>query len=69
MSPDAPAPPDHVWPDDVRPLSDFEVRHGITYCRRCGRMLSGDRRPGFVQVKPCRVVRITTRDETARRTQ
>ncbi len=40
----------------------IEQRHGITYCRRCGRVLVKDSDPSFVQTKPCRAVKVEMRE-------
>lgn len=39
----------------------FEQRHGVTYCRRCGRLLTKDSDPDYRQTKPCRVVQVGLR--------
>lgn len=31
----------------------FERAHGVSMCRRCGRILEWDEHPGLVRVKPC----------------
>lgn len=43
------------------PRNAFHKKWGITYCRRCGRVLVKDKDPDFVQVKDCQVVRISLR--------
>lgn len=48
----------HVWPAE---RNDFERRFGVTYCRRCGRLVAIDKKPGWKQTRWCRVVRILTR--------
>lgn len=41
--------------------TDWHEKWGVTYCRRCGRVLVKDRDPDFVQAKPCEVIRIGLR--------
>jgi hypothetical protein len=50
--------PEHVPPTQ---RSEFEIKHGITYCRRCGRVVVNDRYPDKA-VKPCERVHVGPRN-------
>lgn len=52
---------EHIPPDETRPRMEFEVAHGISYCRRCGSLIAKDDDPEWRTKKPCRLVRVDLR--------
>jgi hypothetical protein len=58
VSDDAVPPIPEHWPKE-RSAQDDEW--GVTWCRRCGRMLVKDRYPDWVQAKPCQIVKVVLR--------
>lgn len=52
---------EHIPPDETRPRMEFEVMHGISYCRRCGRLMAKDSDPEWTTSKPCQLVRVGLR--------
>lgn len=53
-------PPEHVWPT----LPDKnEMRDGVRWCRRCGRVLWTAKQGEVESPVPCRVIRVTFRDD------
>jgi hypothetical protein len=54
-------PPEHVPPSRDMPRLGVEIKFGISYCRRCGRLIAKDSDPSWVQPKPCQIVKVELR--------
>lgn len=50
-----PEPPQHWHPGE---RNAHEQKTGLSWCRRCGRLLAADHNPEFKQTKPCQIVKI-----------
>lgn len=63
ITPVIPEVPEHVWPEHFQSgIPDApEMRDGVRWCRRCGRMLWLAKDGARPDVPPCRVVPVTFR--------